>query len=380
MANIHDYIKWRGDLPINDQFPFNELDNLVLARLSYMIFNKITMTQVETIGSVSDKMKDFLNEEFIFNGDKELITLLGMSNRFKNMIITDYVQNNDASIEQQFSAITIHISESEIYVSYCGTDSSILGWKEDFNLAYMENIPAQFSGLEYIKSIASKYVNTRIHVGGHSKGGNVAIYAAIFADESIQNRIIDVVNYDGPGFDQKILDSIPNPSIIDKITTYLPQGSVIGRLMEHKGKIFIVHSDAKGILQHDIFSWSVMKDEFIRFYKWTNGSEIMNNSVCEWLKNTTPEKRKIFIDSIFELLYSTSAETFNGFTKVLVQKLPTIIKTYSNLSDEDKSVMIEMLKLFIKSYYDSLKSTGVSKVKTLKINDKNNRKRGDNVE
>ena len=94
----------------------------------------------------------------------------------------------------------------------------------------------------------------------------------------------------------------------------------------------------------------------------------------------TPEKRKIFIDSIFELLYSTSAETFNGFTKVLVQKLPTIIKTYSNLSDEDKSVMIEMLKLFIKSYYDSLKSTGVSKVKTLKINDKNNRKRGDNVE
>ena len=380
MANIHDYIKWRGDLPINDQFPFNELDNLVLARLSYMIYNKITMTQVETIGSVSDKMKDFLNEEFIFNGDKELITLLGMSSRFKNMIITDYVQNNDASIEQQFSAITIHISESEIYVSYCGTDSSILGWKEDFNLAYMENIPAQFSGLEYIKNIASKYVNARMHVGGHSKGGNVAIYAAIFADESIQNRIIDVVNYDGPGFDQRVLDSIPNPSIIDKITTYLPQGSIIGRLMEHKGKIVIAHSDAKGIMQHDIFSWTVMKDEFIRFYKWTNGSEIMNNSVCEWLKNTTPEKRKIFIDSIFELLYSTSAETFNGFTKVLVQKLPTIIKTYSNLSDEDKSVMIEMLKLFIKSYYDSLKSTGVSKVKTLKINDKNNRKRGDNVE
>ena len=227
MANIHDYIKWRGDLPINDQFPFNELDNLILARLSYMIYNKINMTQVETIASVSDKMKDFLNEEFIFNGDKELITLLGMSNRFKNMIITDYVQNNDASIEQQFSAITIHISDSEIYVSYCGTDSSILGWKEDFNLAYMENIPAQFAGLEYIKKIAYKYVNTKMHVGGHSKGGNVAIYAAIFADESIQNRIIDVVNYDGPGFDQRVLDSIPNPNIIDKITTYLPQGSIV---------------------------------------------------------------------------------------------------------------------------------------------------------
>ena len=374
MSNIHDYIRWRGDLPICKHFPFNEIDNLIMARISYLIFDKIQLEPRESLLSISKKMKEFVNDDFLFNGDKELITLLGQSNRFKHIEVSDFIKNNNNQIEQQFSAITIHIAEDELYISYCGTDASIVGWKEDFNLAYMDSIPAQIEGIKYIEMIADKYTNTKFHVGGHSKGGNVSMYASIFAKKSVQDRIIDVTNFDGPGFDSNVIDSIPEKDFINKVITFIPQGSIIGRLMEHKGTINIVHSQARGIMQHDIYSWDVLKDVIIRDTKFSNHSELINETVCEWLKNTTPDNRKIFIDSIFEILYSTSATSFNGFTKVFIQKLPIIVKTYSNLSEEDRKVMIDMTKLFGKSYYDSLKNKSVRK------NKKNNELRSENNE
>ena len=261
----------------------------------------------------------------------------------------------------------MHISEKEIYISFCGTDASIIGWKEDFNLAYMDIIPAQVEGVKYLESVSKKYSDSLIHLGGHSKGGNVAIYAGMNCDRNIINRIIDIVNYDGPGFDSKVIDSMSNIDILDKVVTYIPQGSIIGRVMEHRGNIIIVYSGGKGILQHDIYTWDILKDYIVRYGNLTDNSEIINKSVCEFLKNTTPEKRKIFIDSIFEILYSTSAESFKGFTKVFIQKLPVIVKTYSNLSDEDKKIMIEMVKIFGKSYYDSLKGVKTKKGNIEKI-------------
>ena len=135
MANINDYIDWRGDLPINEIYKFNEIDSMILARFSYLIFDRIKMQEIETIESISNKMKKFRNEEFRFNGDKELITKLGISKRFKNLKVTDFVEKNEEVNEKQFGAITVHISEEELYVSYIGTDQTILGWKEDFTMS-----------------------------------------------------------------------------------------------------------------------------------------------------------------------------------------------------------------------------------------------------
>ena len=146
MANINDYIDWRGDLPINEIYKFNEIDSMILARFSYLIFDRIKMQEIETIESISNKMKKFKNEEFRFNGDKELITKLGISKRFKNLKVTDFVEKNEEVNEKQFGAITVHISEKELYVSYIGTDQTILGWKEDFNMSFMETVPCQLDG------------------------------------------------------------------------------------------------------------------------------------------------------------------------------------------------------------------------------------------
>ena len=355
MANINDYIDWRGDIPISDEFGINEIDNMIFARISYLLFDRIQLEEEETIESVSNKMKDFKNEEFNYNGDKELITKLGKSKRFKDLVVTDYVKNNDFEAERQFSAITIHISKKLMYISFEGTDGTILGWKEDFNMAFKKNIAAQISGKEYLEKISGKYKNKNMIIGGHSKGGNVAIYSAVTTSRKIQDRIKKVVNYDGPGFDQEFIESIENKEIMDRIYTYIPQGSIIGRILEHDEGFEIVESIQKGIYQHDIYSWQVKGKSIIKLKTTTKSSEVMNETMKTWLKNTTVEQRRLFFDAIFDIFNSTSASKFSEISISWKTSMPKIIDSYKELSEEDKKNITEMIKLFGKSYFSSIK-------------------------
>ena len=365
MANINDYLLWRGDIPFSKKYPFNEIDSMILARFSYLLFDKIEMNQIETIEDISKKMKDFDNEEFLYNGDKELITNLGESERFKKLIVTDFVSNNDKENEKQFGAITIHLSNKELYISYIGTDKTINGWKEDFNMAFMENVPCQIEGKKYAEKIAKKYRNKKIRIGGHSKGGNVAIYSAITVEKQIQDKIIKIYNYDGPGFNKNIFDKYENDEIINKIETYIPQESVIGRILNHKEKTTIVLSTEKGILQHDIYSWQILKNDLIKVEKNTNISENIDKTLTDWLENTTNEQRKIFIDAVFELFYSTEADTFIEIYNNVRESIPKILKKYREISEEDKKIITDMIKIIVKSYINNVKEQ-----ETIKFNNK----------
>ena len=364
MANINDYIKWRGDLKINSNFPFNEVDSMIMARFSYLLLDKIDLEKKETIESLSLKMDKFENNEFRFNGDKDLITELGKSIRFKDLIVTDFIRNNELENEKQFSAIVVHLPNKEIYISYIGTDATLYGWKEDFNMAFMDNVPCQLAGKEYLEKIAKKYKGKKIRIGGHSKGGNVAIYSAITVDKEIQDRIIKVYNYDGPGFNSKIIKKYGKASIIDKIESYFPQDSMIGRILNHKEKYKISLSDEKGFYQHNIYSWQVIKDELLFSEAHTKNSEIMNQTVISWLENTTPQQRKICVDTIFEILYSTDVDTFKELSKSLTKNLPIIMKKYEELSKEDKKMMTNVIIEFVKIYIDKSFNTGKETVKT----------------
>ena len=366
MANINDYLSWRGDLEIDKKNPFNEIDSMILARFSYMLFHRIEMKEVETIGDISQKMKDFKNEEFIFNGDKELITKLGTAKRFKDMKVTDFVRKNEKESEKQFGAITIHNSKKEMYVSYIGTDSTIYGWKEDFNMSFMDYVPCQIDGKNYFENIAKKYANKKIRVGGHSKGGNVAIYSAIMAPSKMQDRIIKVYNYDGPGFNRKLVEKVKDEPILNKIETYIPQDSIIGRIMEHKEKCEVVESTEKGIMQHDIYSWQVLRDDLVKLETVTENSEIFNKTLNDWLENTTPDQRKLFMDAIFDLFYSTEADTFGELYKNLSVNVRIIYKRYHNIDEKDRKTIIEMLKLFAKAYFTYSKNAQSNKFELMK--------------
>ena len=353
MANINDYLLWRGDLEINEHFPINEIDNMILARFSYLLFDKIDLEEKETIETISNKMKIFNNEDFNYNGDKDLITNLGKSARFKNLLVTDYVKNNDKESERQFSAITVHLPNDEIYISYEGTDGSILGWKEDFNMSFMENISSQISGKEYLEYISKKYPTKKIRLGGHSKGGNVAIYSALKTNKKVQEKIIKVINYDGPGFNREFIEKVKNQDIMDRIFTYIPQDSVIGRIMEHEEGYEIVESIEKGIYQHDIYSWQVLKDKMIKLKDTTKSSETINDTMKDWLKNTTAEQRKIFFDGIFDVFFSAEVNSFSEIN--WIKNVPKLFETYKSLSEDERKTIIQMLKLFGKLYFNSLK-------------------------
>lgn len=367
MANINDYLLWRGDLPINSKYKFNEVDSMIMARFSYLRFDKIKMKKEETIGSIAEKMTKLEDNEFRYNGDKEMITYLGMSKRFKDLVVTDYEKLDNKEFVKQFGAITIHLSDKELYVSFLGTDSTIIGWQEDFNMTFLSNVPCQIAGLDYLNKIAEKYSDCKIRLGGHSKGGNVAIYSALRTDKLVQNRIVKVYNYDGPGMNKDVLKKYSRQDVMKKMETYIPQDSIIGRLLIHKEKTSVIYSTENGIYQHDLFSWQVLKDCPIEVQENTQKSEEIHELVVNWFENTTNEQRKIFVCTVFDLFYSTEAKSFGEISKTLTTSLPKILKKYGALEKNDKDVLIKMVKLFAKTYWGMFKNKESIKFKNYKI-------------
>lgn len=353
MPNIIDYLNWRGDLTFNKD-DINEVDNIILARFSYLPFKYINLDEKDTIENISKKMQNLEEEKFIWEDDKQFIISLGSSHRYKNLIISDYIENIDIKAEKQFAAVVIWLPNKYKYISYRGTDSSLVGWKEDFNMSFMNNIPSQKEAVKYLNEIGKKY-KSKLILGGHSKGGNLAIYSAVFCKDKIRKRIEEIINADGPGFDKSIILSKNYNEILDKIKTYIPQSSIIGRLLEHEDEYQVVQSTQRGIMQHDIYSWEVIGTKLIRVENLTNQSQILNNAVRNWLKNTNIKQRENFINIIYEVITASEAESFSDFSIDTIKKVTKIIKTYKNIEKEDKKEIEDMMKLFFESTIDSIK-------------------------
>lgn len=353
MANILDYMKWRGDLPLCSGAPFNEVDGLIMARFSYLPFDKIEFTEEETVHSIAEKMKDFTDEDFKREGDRELMAALGADPRFRDLAVTDYVKDNNEAAERQFSAVTIHLSNKVCYLSFCGTDSTLLGWKEDFNLSFMENVSAQLAGLAYARMVTAKYPK-KVRIGGHSKGGNIAVYSAVNLPASVQRRIIKVCNYDGPGFSRSFIDSHNYTAVIDRVYTFIPQDSVIGRILEHAESYEVVESTEHAINQHDIYSWQVEGNHMIKLPKTKDSSDLTYEYIRKLLENTTPDQRKFFIDGIYDFLTATSATTVAGVKAEMTKLIPSFFKTISAMPEEERKAFTEILQVFVTSYLSAI--------------------------
>lgn len=354
MSNIVDYIKWRGDLSL-EVSPLNEIDNLILSRISYLPFERINFKDKDSFVELADQFLELKKEDFHQIDDIMLVEELSKSIRFKNLLFSDYFDKIDPLEEIQFSAITIWLPNNEIFVSYRGTDATLVGWKEDFNMSFMSNVPSQIEGVKYLENIARKYPRKKIRIGGHSKGGNVAVYSGIFCNNKIKNRIIEIINADGPGFDSSIIKTGEYRDILNRIHTYIPQSSVIGRLLEHEEEYKIVESIQKGIMQHDIYSWQVEGPKIVSISENTNGSEIVNGVVRSWLKNTTPEQRKNFINIIYDVLSTTNVSSIHDLSMGLLKNIGIVVDTYKNIDENEKREIKEILKILVKTSFHTLK-------------------------
>ena len=345
MANVCDYVKWRGDITL-EQSKFNEIDNLILSRFSYFPFDKIIEeNEIVTIKELSRRFQkqDVTKLPILWKDDVDLFPLIGESKRFGELLATKYINKIDPEQEKQFAAITVLMPDDTIFISYRGTDNTIVGWKEDLNMSFKSHIASQLSAKKYLEMIAKEYPDKKIRIGGHSKGGNIAVYAATFVSQEIKDRIINVYNNDGPGFCDDVIETPEYHEMIKKVHTY------IGRLMNHREKYTVVESVQKGIMQHDLYSWQVLGTKFITLEEVTNGSEFVDKTIKEWLENVEPEKREQVIDVVFDILNATDAQTMKEIKNSWFTSARTMMASYKNIDNETKDMIWKAVGELLKS-------------------------------
>ena len=359
MANVFDYLEWR-DLSLKN-VEFNEIDGLILSCISYFPFdNLIKENEEKTLNEIYNKyIKINSCLKMRKKEDDEFFPKLAESKRFGNIKLTKFVSKLDEIQEKQFAVITAILPDDTIFISYRGTDDTIIALKEDLNMSYSEIIPAQTDAVDYLERVASKYRKMKIRLGGHSKGGNLAVYAAAFCKREIQDRIINVYNNDGPGFCDKVVESENYNNILNRVNTFVPQSSIIGRLLNHSEKITTIKSVEMGIMQHNIYTWQLLGDKFIKD-ELTNSSEFVDKTITDWLKAVDVNQRKKFIDTLFEILNATGAKTIADIETNKFETAKIILKTYKNIDEESKEILNKTLNVLF--------SVAKSNVKVPKIN------------
>lgn len=351
MANILDYVDWRGDLTF-DKAPFNDIDNLIFTQLSFIDFESIVPgVNSSTAIRLQDAAKEFFSTR---DADKiemgvlvpnEIVTLfekMALTPRYKDLMLKKYINKIDYEKQQQFAALTIVIDERLIYIAFRGTDDTIVGWKEDFNMGFMTAVPSQLDAVKYVAK-ASSDNNCGLIIGGHSKGGNLSVYSAIHSDKVIKDRIVKVYNNDGPGFSRKIIDLDEYKEIADKIETIIPESSVVGIMLEHEEKFTIVKSNQKGLLQHDAFSWEVLGTNFVLAEERSKYSEISDAALKTWVGEMDTQERILFVDTLFDILQSTDAKTLQDLNVNKFETATALLKTIKNLDEDKKAGMSKIL-------------------------------------
>ncbi len=348
MADCFDYLDWRGDVPFRAAAP-NEIDGMLLSRFSYLPFELVGQNAKLSIGDATRKMLEAedLERHLVSHKDKRLIEAFGTSERFSNLIFFGYENKIDIESETQFSAVTIKLLPNLYYVAFRGTDDTFIGWKENFNMSFTFPVPAQALAVKYLEKIAGK-LHGRFVCGGHSKGGNLAVYAASFCKKSVQKRIVAVENFDGPGFDERVLSQPGYLAIRERIRTFVPKSSVVGMLLSHEEEYTIVDSETTGILQHDTYSWITLRDRFKYLEKVTDASRFLDLTLKEWISSISEEKREQFIDALYDVISETKVQTLSEFSENWLANTLTVARSLRNLDDDTKKLLGEVLLAFAK--------------------------------
>ncbi|MBO4915237.1 MAG: DUF2974 domain-containing protein [Oscillospiraceae bacterium] len=356
MANILDYITWRGDIPMKID-GFNEVDNLVLAKLSHINYTGVLPRPGEgeplTLKETARKYFAIRGETgedmgLLVPGDvPELLRRAAQSVRFGDMKAGAYVDILDEEREEQFAAFCVETDDGAVYCAFRGTDDTLVGWKEDLNMGVLETGPSQRDALDYLVRAAELYPGRKLYVGGHSKGGNLAVYSAVFAPEKVQDRILAVYNNDGPGFRSDLSELEGYKRIAERIVTLKPQTSVVGQMLEHSEKVTVVHSTGSGIWQHNGFTWEVCGREFVHLPDLSpSGKRTEDTLETVFSEQSIPQREK-FVNALYEVLTGTGARTLSDLSDEKLKSAKGMLRTYRNLDDDTRNALSEAITLLI---------------------------------
>lgn len=358
VGNIISYVKENGFLTF-DAMDFNEVDSLVLSQLSYLCFDSF----IESVPKFDITFKDLAEKEnrkeLLKNirtpkQNHRLLDAVAESERFGNIGIGIYVNEIEKEIEKQFSAVTFKLSSEKYYIAFRGTDKSLIGWKEDFNMSYLKNVPAQDSALCYFKSAAEELDGVFI-LGGHSKGGNLSVYAAANADEDEFLRIEKIYNHDGPGFRDNTLSQEKRSKLSDIVLKTVPKASVVGLMLESDSKYKVVFSKSLACNQHNPFTWSVKADSFVFIKETDMFSRFSKTAVDKWLENNDDETVSGLINYVYDLIKATGSDTVAQLIKNWNKNIRLIYNEIKISDPELKKLAVKALHDFIVIFKDILK-------------------------
>ena len=341
---IFDYVK-RTKKSFKE-LKFNELDALVFANLAYINYGNILKRKKMTLQNAYQRI-DHNNSVFAidrFNYQNVLLLkALSESPRFKDIILEHYERKNTSNC--QFAALTIKVPHYLTYIAFEGTEDLLEGWEEDCRFSYEFPTESQKMAYKYLKKhIHFKHFN--IYVGGHSKGGNLAISAIMPSNLLMRYKVKTIFNFDGPGFLEEVVESREYQRIKNKIISYYPEESIVGMLLENPSRNYIVKSSYKKVEQHNCYSWRIKDYKFERGTL-SNYSKKMHNRVTKICQRYTKDERRLFVTTLFNLLEDSGYEKKSEFDHINIPKLINIVKNLSNLKKEEKTILIDMFKLLL---------------------------------
>ena len=348
MANMIDYVRWRGDIPFH-QVPLGEVDALVLSYLSYMPFGSLVSAdygeKTATIAQVAAYFyENGLSSSCMIDSEESdclLMDALRTSVRFGSVQIAGFADRYDEKTQEQFSAVTFMPETGPAFIAFRGTDSTVVGWKEDFNMSFSREVPAQRTALAYAAQ-AIRVLDRPVILGGHSKGGNLAAYAGVFAPEDVQADIQCIYNFDGPGFNEQVFALPEFKRLNMRIHTFVPQSSMIGILLWHAEPFTVVRSDAGGLLQHNPYSWQVMGGRMLTLPERTNESRFAEETIKHWLSELQPEARSTIIDGIYSVLSASDGRNISDLFEA--KNVRAILRAVGTMDEETKDVIVDAFR------------------------------------
>ncbi len=347
MGTMLEYLDWRGDLKFEND-PFNDIDNQLCAQLSFIGYKGLVPERPGEEVGLPEATAAF----FDIHRGKELslgaiipadifsmAEKMAVSPRFGKTRLTAYKnvlkENTESGSEVQWTALTMLFEDNTMYISFSGTDDTLVSWKEDMNMAFAGTVPSQIEATDYVNAVIEAYPGYRVRIGGHSKGGNLAVYSAAKCRENLQERISVVYDNDGPGFSQGFLREPGYLRIREKVRNILPEESVVGLLLCHDFEPIVVKSTQKSIMQHDSFSWIVEQNRFVRADGLSERALLFEKAVKGWLDGMSEEERMGFVDALYRLLTFSNAKTLSD----LAGDKAKLLKSFGNMEASDRALV-----------------------------------------
>ena len=356
MSNIFDYLT---DVQYDSfyDFPLNELDILAFTELTYLSFDNLLDQPVNRLSDVATRVPRETN--MLTNKERlQLLDQLSQHKRFKNSKLSNFVNEIDTEQQKQFAAMTYRLDLDTYLIVFRGTDDSIIGWKEDFHMTYMKEIPAQKHALEYLEDFFIQHPKQKVIVAGHSKGGNLAVYAASQIQSELQDKISAVYTYDAPGLQAHLTETTGYQDVIPKIHRFVPQGSVIGMMLEVPDTPIVVKSTALGgIAQHSTFSWQTEDNHFVQLEAISSESLQIKDTLKEWVDSVPDEELELYFDLFFGTILESGISSINELSsKNAIDHVRQLVSQAQTLEPEQVEILKNLTQRLLDARFQAWKN------------------------